>query len=128
VFVIELHSRRVFIVGSTPHPDDVFMLQVARQLTAAGDGVLDGRRFLICDRDRKWSTAVQDLLTMSGVRIIRTTVPRAELQRARGAVCSLRQRGMDRLIPWVSGTSAAPSPSSSSTIIASATIRGSATT
>ena len=27
VFVIELHSRRVSIVGSTPHPDDAFMLQ-----------------------------------------------------------------------------------------------------
>ncbi len=52
VFVIELHSRRVSIVGSTPHPDEAFMLQIVRQLTDAGDGVLGGRRFLICDRDR----------------------------------------------------------------------------
>jgi putative transposase len=72
VFVIELHSRRVSIIGSTPHPDDAFMLQLVRQLTDASGGLLDGRRFLICDRDRKWSTAVRDLLQTSGVRVIRT--------------------------------------------------------
>jgi putative transposase len=34
VFVIELHSRRVQILGCTPHPDEAFMLQVTRQITA----------------------------------------------------------------------------------------------
>jgi hypothetical protein len=42
LFVIELHSRRVSIVGSTPQPDEVFVRQVVRQLTAADEGVLDG--------------------------------------------------------------------------------------
>ena len=94
VFVIELHSRRVYIVGSTPHPDEAFMLQIARQLTDASDGVLDGPRFLICDRDRKWSTAVRQLLETSGVRVIQTPFRAPELQCARGAVCSLHQRGV----------------------------------
>src|SRR4051812_33366029 len=49
LFVIELHSRRVSIVGSTPHPDEAFVRQVVRQLTAADEGVLDGSRVLICD-------------------------------------------------------------------------------
>ena len=43
VFVIELASRRVQILGSTPHPDEAFMCQVARTLTRAdgqGYGVL----------------------------------------------------------------------------------------
>ena len=31
---------------------------------------LDGHRFLICDRDRKWTLAVRDLLETSGVRMI----------------------------------------------------------
>ena len=35
VFVIELASRRVQILGSTPHPDEAFMRQVARTLTRA---------------------------------------------------------------------------------------------
>ena len=38
-FVIELHSRRVFILGSTPHPDEAFMVQTLRNLTDV-DGVL----------------------------------------------------------------------------------------
>ena len=71
LFVIELHSRRVHIVGSTPHPNEAFMLQIAR-LTDSVDGVLDGQRFLICDRDRKWNRAVRQLLERSGVRVVRT--------------------------------------------------------
>jgi hypothetical protein len=39
VFVIDLASRRVQIVGSTPHPDEAFMRQVGRTLTVADDGV-----------------------------------------------------------------------------------------
>jgi putative transposase len=34
VFVIDLASRRVQIVGSTAHPDDLFMRQMGRTLTA----------------------------------------------------------------------------------------------
>jgi hypothetical protein len=40
VFVIELHSRRVHTVGSTMHPDETLMIQIARHLTDATDGVL----------------------------------------------------------------------------------------
>src|SRR5437667_401695 len=48
VFVIDLASRRVHIVDSTPHPDELFMRQVGRTLTAADEGVLVGHRVLIC--------------------------------------------------------------------------------
>jgi hypothetical protein len=54
-FVIELASRRVHIVGSTPFPNDLFMRQVARMLTAADHAWEVGHRVLICDRDAKWS-------------------------------------------------------------------------
>ena len=50
-----LASRRVQILGSTPHPERLFMRQVGRTLTAADDGLLRDHRVLICDRDRKWS-------------------------------------------------------------------------
>ena len=59
VFVIDLASRRVQIVGSTAHPDEGFICQVGRTLTAADDGVLVGHRVLICDRDAKWSVPVR---------------------------------------------------------------------
>ena len=100
LFVIELHSRRVSIVGSTPDPDEAFVLQVVRQLTAAGEGVLDGHRVLICDRDRKWSLAVRDLLERSGVRVIQTPfrAPNCNAHAER-FVRSVKQECLDRLIP-----------------------------
>jgi putative transposase len=71
VFVIDLASRRVQIVGSTPHPNDPFMRQVGRTLTAT-DGLLSDHRVLICDRDRKWSRDVQRLLGEAGVHVVQT--------------------------------------------------------
>ena len=100
LFVIELHSRRVSIVGSTPDPDEAFVLQVVRQLTASGEGVLDGHRVLISDRDRKWSLAVRDLLERSGVRVIQTPfrAPNCNAHAER-FVRSVKEECLDRLIP-----------------------------
>jgi transposase InsO family protein len=72
VFVIDLASRRVQIVASTPSPDDTFMRQVGCTLTAADEGALVGHRVLICDRDRKWSLSVRQRLEESGVRVVQT--------------------------------------------------------
>jgi len=68
-FVIERHSRRVQIFGSTPYPDDAFVVQAFRGLM--GREVLGAGRVLICDRDPKWSRAMEVLLTDVGVRVIR---------------------------------------------------------
>jgi putative transposase len=100
LFVIELHSRRVSIVGSTPHPEEAFVLQAVRQLTAAGDGVLDGHRFLICDRDRKWSIAVRALLETSGVRVIQAPFRAPNCNpHAERFVRSVKEECLDRMIP-----------------------------
>lgn len=72
VFVIELHSRRVCVLGSMSHPDEAFVIQSMRALTDNVDGVLRGNRMLICDRDRKWSAAVERFLATAGVPVIRT--------------------------------------------------------
>ena len=100
LFVIELHSRRVQIVGCTPHPDQAFMRQVARQLTDSVDGVLAGPRLLICDRDRKWSAAVRHLLETSGVRVVQTPfrAPNCNAHAER-FVRSIREECLNRLIP-----------------------------
>ena len=70
--VTDLASRRVQILGSTPHPDDLFMRQVGRTLTAVDDDGLVGHRVVICDRDRKWSPSVRQLLDHAGIRVVRT--------------------------------------------------------
>jgi putative transposase len=72
LFVIELASRRVHLVGSTPRPDDAFVLQVARVLTDVDDSVLCGHRILICDRDTKWSAAFRRTLADVGIRVVQT--------------------------------------------------------
>jgi hypothetical protein len=72
LFVIDLASRRVQIVGSSPHPDEAFVLQTARTVTDTDDGCLRRSRFLICDRDTKWSSAFRQTPAAVGVRVIQT--------------------------------------------------------
>ena len=65
--VMELGTRRVQIAGITPHPTAVFMQQCARQLTDPCEGFLLGKRYLIHDRDTKFTQAFDGLLQASSV-------------------------------------------------------------
>jgi transposase InsO family protein len=65
--VMELATRRVEIAGITPHPTAAFMQQCARQLTDPCDGFLLEKRYLIHDRDAKYTQAFDVLLKTSGV-------------------------------------------------------------
>src|SRR6266581_4520042 len=67
LFVMELATRRVHIAGITPHPTAAFMQQCARQLTDPFDGFLLGKRYVIHDRDTKFTQAFDGLLKNSGV-------------------------------------------------------------
>ena len=67
---MELATRRVHIAGITPHPTAAFMQQCARQLTDPFEGFLVGKRYLIHDRDTKFTQAFDGLLTASGVEPI----------------------------------------------------------
>ena len=89
------------IVGSTPHPDDLFMRQVARTLTAADEGMLVGHRVLICDRDTKWSGAVRRLLADAGIHVVRTPfeAPNANAY-AEWFVRSIKHECLNRVIPF----------------------------
>lgn len=100
-FVIDLASRRVQVVGSTPHPDDpLFMRQVGRTLTAADEGVLVGYRVLICDRDAKWSAPVRRWLGEAGIRMAQTPfqAPNADACAER-FVRSIKHECLNRMIP-----------------------------
>jgi putative transposase len=72
LFVLQLQSRRVHVIGSTRYPDEAFVVQAMRELANAIDGILPDGCVLICDRDRKWSRGVLEFLGHEGVRIIRT--------------------------------------------------------
>jgi len=128
VFVIELHSRRVLLLGSTPHPDEAFVLQTMRHLTDDVDGVLRRKSLLICDRDRKWSAAVERFFATADVRVIRTPfrAPNCNAHAER-FVRSIREECLNRVILLGDATFGALSPSSRRITMVSETTRGWAT-
>jgi transposase InsO family protein len=69
VFVIDLATRRVQVLGITSSPDEAFMHQAVRTITK-GHG--NPCRVLICDRDAKWSAAVRGRLEEGGIRVVQT--------------------------------------------------------
>jgi putative transposase len=70
LFLMELATGRVEIAGITRHATAAFMQQCARQLTDPVDGFLLGTRYLVHDRDTKYTQAFDALLKDSGVEPI----------------------------------------------------------
>ena len=55
LFFIYLGSRRVDIAGITAHPDEPWMKQIARNVTMEDCGALRDCRYLLHDRDTKFT-------------------------------------------------------------------------
>ena len=71
LFVMELKTRRVHFAGCTPHPNEAWMKQIARNLTDTEDGFLNGKRYLIMDRDAKFCEAFREILKDEDVKPLR---------------------------------------------------------
>src|SRR6266481_2788286 len=67
LFCIHLGSRQVHIAGMTPHPNEAWMVQVARNLTMDEWGFLSPGQYLIHDRDTKFCAAFQQIIDDAGV-------------------------------------------------------------
>ncbi len=67
LFFIHVGSRRVHIAGVTDHPDEVWMKQMARNVTMSGWGFLEGCRYLIHDRDSKFCNSFRSIIKSGGV-------------------------------------------------------------
>ena len=74
LFVIALSTREVHILEVTEHPTGAFVTPVARNLT--GDLADRGRsiKFLIRDRDTKFTAGFDEVLRSEGIRVIKTPV------------------------------------------------------
>jgi putative transposase len=72
LFFIELESRRVHIAGCTTNPTGPWVTQQARNLSLTG--LLDPTRFLIRDRDSKFSGAFDEVFRSESITAIQTPV------------------------------------------------------
>src|SRR5205814_2026207 len=72
LFFIDIAFRTVHIAGITPHPDNQWMTQIARNVADVEDGFLHGtRRHLILDRDTKYTDEFRRVLVREGIHLIR---------------------------------------------------------
>lgn len=71
LFFIELSTRKVKIAGIAPAANGLWMTQIARNLTAADEGVLSGKRYLIHDRDPLFTAEFLNMLSDTRVKSVR---------------------------------------------------------
>ena len=72
LFFIELGSRRVHLAGCTTNPSGAWILQQARNLSLTG--LLERIRFLIHDRDSKFTASFNEVFRSEGITVIHTPV------------------------------------------------------
>ena len=100
LFIIDLRTRRVEIAGIARRPDGEWMKQIARNLTDAEDGFLNGARYLIHDRDPLFTDAFRELLKLSGVKTVKLPARSPDLNAyAERFVLSIRSECLDQIIP-----------------------------
>jgi putative transposase len=99
LFFIGIERRRVHLAGVTASPNSAWVEQQARNLimTLAERG--ERPRFLIRDRDSKFTAAFDEIFRSEGIRVIRAPVaaPRAKAHAERW-VGSVRRECLDRIL------------------------------
>ena len=116
LFVMEIQTRRVHILGVTAHPTGAWTAQQARNLLM-DLGERAGRfRFLIRDRDSKFTAGVRRGVRRQRHADHQDAGPVAPGELVRGAVCgNARRECLDHLLISANGTSGRSWPSTRGT-------------
>jgi putative transposase len=99
LFFIELASRRVYVGGCTANPTGPWMIQQARNLGICLEDRLGPVRFVVHDRDSKFTAAFDVVFAAHGIRVIRMPhrAPKANAVAERW-VRTVRQECLDWLL------------------------------
>jgi putative transposase len=99
LFVIELERRVVHVLGSTTNPNDPWVTKIARNFAADLEDAGRRYRFLIRDRDTKFTAGFDAVFASIAVETIRTPVrsPKANAFAER-FVRTVRQECLDHLL------------------------------
>jgi putative transposase len=99
LFFIQPGTRQVHIAGITANPDGVWMAQQARNLCMFFDDLPDRPKYVVSDRDTKFTAQFRAILESDGVEVVQTAV-RAPNQNAYAErwAQSLRQECLDNFI------------------------------
>jgi putative transposase len=99
LFFIELATRRVWLAGITTNPDSVWVTQQARNLLMRLDDEDIRPRFLVRDRDSKFTRDFDEVFRSDGIRVIKAPVraPKARAHAERW-VGTVRRECLNRLL------------------------------